>query len=365
MLAGALVPGAEPVLANYIPVIDHPLFLGGLGVFFIGVALFCIQSLLPAKSGRTGILPPDAIIAIRACLVAILLACITWVATQQWLPAGMDTWAYYEFSAWGAGHTLQTANVCLMLAIWLWGFSRLTGQSVLGPRTAGTLFTLLVAPHFLLPLIAFFPSWQGYYISGSTQLMRWGIFPMVLIVLALSLRHARKYRSGEKTPLSRAVTAGLTSSIGLTLLGFILGAMIRGSSTLIPAHYHASLGGITLALMLAAYLIASAVSRKDGRGELTPRYWKTARWQMLVFGIGQAVFALGFGIGGLYGLGRKTYAGDQVVRSAGELFGLGVMGIGGLMATVAGVLFLILILRQITLWWGRGASAGNLNLKSN
>ena len=36
MLAGALMRGAQPILANYVPIIDHPLFSGGLTAFFVG-----------------------------------------------------------------------------------------------------------------------------------------------------------------------------------------------------------------------------------------------------------------------------------------------------------------------------------------
>jgi hypothetical protein len=78
---------------------------------------------------------------------------------------------------------------------------------------------------------------------------------------------------------------------------------------------------------------------------------QSARRQLVLFGFGQAVFALGFAIGGLYGLGRKTYAGEQHVRTTGEFVGLGVMGFGGLIATIAGVWFLVLALRAMRSWW--------------
>jgi hypothetical protein len=78
-----------------------------------------------------------------------------------------------------------------------------------------------------------------------------------------------------------------------------------------------------------------------------------ARRQLALFGLGQAVFALGFGLGGMYGLGRKAYAGEQHVRTTGELAGLGVMGLGGLVATIAGVWFLVLVVRAMRHWWAR------------
>ena len=66
--------------------------------------------------------------------------------------------------------------------------------------------------------------------------------------------------------------------------------------------------------------------------------------------------ALGFALGGAYGLGRKTYVSEQHVRSLGEYFGLGVMGLGGLVATAGGLWFLFLMVREIRTWRSRGAN---------
>jgi hypothetical protein len=72
--------------------------------------------------------------------------------------------------------------------------------------------------------------------------------------------------------------------------------------------------------------------------------------QLLCFGGGQAVFGLGFALAGAYGLGRKQYGAEQHVRSLGEYLGLGVMGLGGLVAVAGGLLFLAVMLRCIGTW---------------
>ena len=52
LLVGALMPGAQPVLSNYVPVIDHPIFFGGLISWFAGAGLFFILALTtPAPTG--------------------------------------------------------------------------------------------------------------------------------------------------------------------------------------------------------------------------------------------------------------------------------------------------------------------------
>lgn len=360
MLGGALVRGAQPVLANYVPVIDHPLFLGGLAAFFTGTLLFLLETLgareTPAAA-RT--LLADAAAGLQAAAVALMLAAATWLATRASLPAGLDAWTKFEFSAWGAGHVLQVANAAAMLAVWLWLLARVTGRPVLSARGGRIVFTALIAPHFAMPLLTARGAMDTLYHSGATQLMRWGIFPVVLVVLALGIRHLRRHRlSGD--PMACVARAGFLASAGLTLLGFILGACIRSSTTLVPAHYHASLGGVTVAFMAAAYLVCSAVrpgttgalaASVSNAGGASAVPGPSARRQLLLFGLGQAVFALGFAIGGHYGLGRKMYAGEQHVRTTGELVGLSVMGMGGLIATVAGVWFLVLVLRAMRHWW--------------
>jgi hypothetical protein len=354
MLAGALMRGAQPVLANYVPVIDHSLFLAGLGAFFVGTLFFLIDTLGAAPRSFPGAPTADSAIGLQASAVAFVLAGATWLATRAGLPAGLDPWTNFEFSAWGAGHVVQVANAAAMVAVWLWLLGRATGRPVLGPRGALIAFGVLVAPHFGMPLLTARGSLDTLYHTGATQLMRWGIFPVVTVLLVVGVRHLRRHGLAADEPLARLARTGFIASASLTSLGFVLGACIRSSTTLVPAHYHASLGGVTVAFMTAAYLVCAGAARSG----LAAATITSARRQVALFGVGQTVFALGFGLGGLYGLGRKTYASEQHVRSAGEYVGLGVMGVGGLCATVAGVWFLWLVLREMRTWWSsRAASA--------
>ncbi|MBI5689308.1 MAG: hypothetical protein HZC55_04370 [Verrucomicrobia bacterium] len=351
MLAGALMHGAAPVLANYVPVIDHPLFLGGLAAFFLGTLFFLLDALgRPAVAGP-GRPPADAVTGWQAAAVAYVLAGATWVATRAALPEGLETWTRFEFAAWGAGHVLQVANAAAMLGVWLWLLERAAGRPVLSARAARGVFTVLLAPHFAMPLLTARGALHPLYHDGATQLMRWGIFPVVAAMLILGVRHLRRPAGPAPAGLAALARAGFAASAGLTVLGLVLGACIRSSTTLVPAHYHASLGGVTVAFMTAAYLVAAAI-RPAGVGRLAA----AGRRQLVWFGAGQSVFALGFGLGGLYGLGRKAYAAEQQVRSAGEYAGLAVMGLGGLIATAAGLWFLFLILREMRGWWGRGSA---------
>ncbi|HEY0968791.1 MAG TPA: hypothetical protein VGD88_15475 [Opitutaceae bacterium] len=341
MLAGALVRGAEPVLANYIPVIDHPLYIAGLGLFFAAILLFVARRTGPAAGPADGGLPAEAAVGVQVCGIVLVLAAATWISARSALPAGLNRLTFFEFSHWGAGHVLQVANVCAMLAVWLWLLQRATGHSALTPRTAGVLFALLVAPHFAMPLLSAQGVMHRTYIEGATLLMRWGIFPVVLLLFLVGVRHLRRHSLRPDDPAARLARAGFVASAGLTLLGIVLGSLIRGSTSLVPAHYHASLGGVTAAFMTAAHLFfAPGLAAQRQR-------WIAARRQIIAFGLGQAVFALGFGFAGIHGSGRKTYGSEQHVRTLGEQIGLGVMGLGGLVAAAAGIWFLILIGRAL------------------
>jgi heme/copper-type cytochrome/quinol oxidase subunit 1 len=135
---------------------------------------------------------------------------------------------------------------------------------------------------------------------------------------------------------------GFLASAGLTLLGWILGALIRGSTTVIPAHYHASIGGVTVSFMALAYPLLEAVGVPARESRFAERW---APRQPALFGIGQSVFAVGFALAGAHGMGRKLYGSEQHARTFGQTLGLGVMGLGGLIAISAGVLFLTIVVR--------------------
>ena len=354
MMAGALVPDAQPVLANYIPVIDHPLFLAGLVTFFAGIICLFVVALASSvldrqTSDALRFLPRESAIGFQVAAVAVVLAGATWLATQSAMPKDLDVVTFYEFSFWGAGHVLQVANVCAMIAIWFWLLKQATGVSMVSSKVSRWLFLLLVVPHFSMPVLTARGPMDSLYHHGATQLMRWGIFPVVTFVLILGIRHLWRHRNEVGDDLRRMARIGFLSSAGLTAIGFVLGACIRGSTTLIPAHYHASLGGITAALMAVAYLMFKSFGSSELEKDDSAKS-RSGKRQLALYGIGQTIFVLGFAIGGVYGLGRKTYASEQVTRGFGEILGLSVMGIGGLVAAVAGIWFLVAAIRGLRAW---------------
>jgi cytochrome c oxidase subunit I len=346
MMAAAFLPGTAPILSNYVPFIDHPLFAIGVIAFFAGLVINFIQPRLwesAHPAGSSHFLSPEASWGIRASAVAALIAATTFLASWAGTPGDLPAAAYYEFVAWGGGHVLQVANVAAMVAIWLMLLQRLQNRPVIQVRTAFILFGLLILPHFIAPLLTINGTMTALYHRGSTQLMRFGIFPVVSVFLILAIVRLREaHRAGRlpKDLWKNPYFIGFFLSAVMTVIGFILGAMIRSSTTMIPAHYHASIGAVTVAFMAAAYPLLETF----GHRIRSIRLRKLIPWQLGCFGVGQLVFALGFAIGGAYGLDRKAYASEQHVASLGEHLGLAIMGFGGLVAMVGGVAFLALMI---------------------
>jgi cytochrome c oxidase subunit 1 len=355
MIGGTMIPRTAPVLANYVPVIDNPVYVAGVALFFGGLLLCFVNERLfvrvmevsehaPASVWQPFRVTPDVAVALKTAALAYVVAMTTFLVSIASTPRTLDAKSYYELVFWGGGHVLQVANVAAMLAVWLLLLGSLLKSAVLSPRTARVLFALLLAPHLMGPLLTLNGTITSTYRLGFTRLMQFGIAPVVVIILAICLRRLRQaWRRGAigKADWRNPRLAGFAASAALTMTGFLMGSAIRNSNTMIPAHYHASIGAVTVAFMAVSYLLL------DPLGFALPgaRMARLIPWQLHLFGFGQVIFAIGFGLGGMHGLSRKAYGAEQHIRSVGELIGLGVMGAGGLIAVAGGLLFLLLMVQ--------------------
>lgn len=327
MVASAAMPGAAPVLSNFVPAVDHPVFAVGYLVFAAAVAGFFLGGRRIPQPDEA--LDPAASYGLLAAAGAYLLALVTLAASWLVTPFGLPAQSYYEMLFWGAGHVLQVAHVAGMLSVWLLLLQRATGAPAVGRRVARVLFDLLLLPVAAAPWLALCGSRTGF-----TRLMQFGIFPPVLIFACLCLLAVARARAW-RSPHFLAFAA----SIALTLAGFALGAMIRGSNTLVPGHYHASIGGVTSAYMAMTYLLLESY----GWGLEGVRRRLLAAWQPVLFAGGQVIFAVGFSLAGASGMLRKVYGPEQHIRTVGEWIGLALMAGGGLVAVTGGLLFLGLV----------------------
>jgi hypothetical protein len=136
----------------------------------------------------------------------------------------------------------------------------------------------------------------------------------------------------------RAYISTLTMSVVLFIAGGALGLMISGQNVTIPAHYHGAIVAVTLALMGLAYAMLPRF------GYQSVAQSRLAFWQPIIYGIGQLMHVSGLAYSGGYGVLRKT-AGGFANMSPEVKASLGVMGLGGLLAIIGGLLFVVVMLR--------------------
>jgi hypothetical protein len=75
-----------------------------------------------------------------------------------------------------------------------------------------------------------------------------------------------------------------------------------------------------------------------GFGDIPPRL---AFWQSIIYASGQLLHITGLAWSGGYGVQRKTAGLEQGVDRLGEIAGMGLMGLGGLVSVIGGLLFLV------------------------
>ena len=340
MALGAFVRPGEAIMANYIPVLHGPLFLAGLAVFGLGLGMQVLRSLLAAPRLGPAI---DGERALRFGLTASVICVAVALGAFAWslaaVPTALERRTYYEILFWGGGHALQFAWTLLMLVVWLWLASACGGRVLLSPRITLGLLMLALASVLVTPY-----AYVAHDVLSvehrqlHTLAMRVGgglaIFPITLAVV-LALAPLRRLRDEHK-PLWGA----LVCSMGLFACGGVIGMLISGSNVKIPAHYHGCIVGVTLALMGIVYHLLPTLGYARPRGRM-------ARWQPWLYGLGQLMHIVGLVWSGGYGVQRKVAGTEQVLRSSAEVAGMGLMGLGGLLAVIGGLLFVLVVLRAM------------------
>ncbi|MBK7043532.1 MAG: cbb3-type cytochrome c oxidase subunit I [Rhodanobacteraceae bacterium] len=340
MLIAPFSGSSEALMANYIPVLDGHVFMTALVIFGLGSMLLVVQSMLAApQPGRS----PAALGAVQfgsnASAVAMAVALIAFAWSWVAMPETLSGKAYYEVLFWGGGHALQFSWTILMLLGWLWLAGACGGRVMLSPRLVVLMFVLALASVFVTPY-----AYLAYDIASvehrnlHTWAMRIGgglaIAP-VMIAVILAMLPQRSLSAAQ-----RPLRAALWSSMAIFALGGIIGVIIAGNNVRIPAHYHGSIVGVTLALMGLVYFLLPRLGYAAPESRL-------ARIQPTFYATGQALHILGLVWSGGYGVQRKVAGAEQVLRTPSEIAGMGLMGLGGLVAIIGGLLFVVVVLRAM------------------
>jgi hypothetical protein len=334
------VGAGRPLLNNYVPVLQDPIFFVGLWLFGLGFTVLALRGLacsLPIAGITTasGALRFGLFTAQVAALVAVAAVIASWLG----MPDSVQGEPYYELLFWGGGHTIQFTYVLLMLVAWLWLSAASGAPPKLSPRIAVLLFGLGTLPALATPYIyVAYDVGSADHILSFAWLMRWGgglaAAPLgLVIVLAL-------ISAGRAPEDARPERNALVFSILLFGVGGVIGFLISGSNVTIPAHYHGSVIAVTVAFMGITYHVLPRLGFRRVGGRM-------ARSQPVIYGAGQLMHVFGLAFSGGYGVQRKTAGSAQGLETLQQIGGMAIMGLGGLLAVVGGVLFLLVVFRAM------------------
>ena len=332
LLIPALADLGEPSINNYVPILVHPLYVGGLVLLAASLALPILRLLVLlsrqrfAEAGAFGV----------ACAgVIYLLAMVCFGAAYLTLPENTGTVGAAEYVTWGGGHILQFANTALMLC-GLYFLSRVgLGETPLPPPLFKAMMLLMVAGAAAGPLL--YLTYEG----GSPAMrltfthLYWYALPVPATVVlasvaALIVRRRRDIWNGA--PEVKAVVAALI----LFAFGGVIGFFEGSVDTRTPSHYHAMLIAVTLGFIALYFgLFLPLLGKRTPRRRL-----RTAMY--LLLGGGQLIHSLGLYVAGVEGVARKTAGAAQDIDTVTKLTFLIVQGIGGVIAVAGGIIFIVL-----------------------
>lgn len=329
----------KPLMSNYVPVIQSTFFFSGLIVFAAGVAVLVLRSLIvvpSADSWRGG--EGTIRLGFYSASIATIFALIAFGWSYYIIPDVFESTRYYDLMFWGGGHVLQFTYSLLMLAGWLWLADACGAKIALTPRLASGFILLGLLPVFFTPVIYLrLAGDMGDYTGQFTQLMKiGGAFAPVPLGLAV-LYGVVFARGAAETKPQRAA---LISSLILFAVGGGISLMIGDSNTIITAHYHGTGGAISLAFMGLTFHLLPRLGYR-----MPDLKWATL--MPYIYGAGQLLHIIGLLWSGGYGVQRKVAGAAQGLHGFAQTAGMGLMGLGGLVAVVGGIMFLVVVFKAM------------------
>ena len=323
----------NPLLNNYVPILQQPVFLWGLGIFGAAFTWLIIRSLMVAEWDSP--LQAGIYFSILTAAVALLALLMSGVK----MPAGHAGQGFYELLFWGGGHILQFTHTLLLIVAWLW-LTEATGANIrLTPALAKALFGLMLLPVLAVPYIYLqYDLASAEHRAAFTHLMKYGGLTSLPLGVMAVFYTVTSIRVGDVA--LRPPRNALYASIVLFAAGGIIGFLIHGVNVVIPAHYHGSIVGVTLAFMGLSYYLLPRL----GFRAVTSKW---AAWQPYIYGGGQLMHILGLAWSGGYGVQRKTAGAAQGLHDLPQILGMGMMGLGGLIAIIGGGIFVAVVLHAM------------------
>lgn len=329
------VVDGHPLMNNYIPILQTPLFYIGLALYTLGLSIRIINTLLFPKSLSSSSNQGALNIGVWLSALTALLAIIAFLYTLIQLPDNLEPVAWFEVLFWGSGHILQFTHMILVLIVWLLLLQQIKSHLSISTQLLATLLLFTFLPVLYSGIIYLqYPVISGESHQQFTQLMKYGSLSSIPLGLFILFN---MFKTDKTEGLLVALKVTLWCSVGLFAVGGILGFMIEGVNVVIPAHYHGSIVGITIAFMGFSFYLLHLFGY-----QFTGMALKLAKIQPAVYATGQLMHISGLAWSGGYGVQRKTAGAAQGLDSLPEIAGMALMGMGGLIAVIGGILFVVI-----------------------
>jgi hypothetical protein len=283
-----------------------------------------LRVILTVQGGRLRRHSVAASIAAASIIYVSALLCFGLALTE--LSATPPSHDFNEALMWGGGHVLQFVNTQLLLAVWAMLVSPFVVR--MPSRALASASGLLLLAAFAAPAFyVVYPPFSAEQTAAFTWL-QYALGPSAAVVTV-----AIAYVLRRPWPWHEPAFLALALSVLLFAVGGALGLFVDGADTRTPAHYHGVIAGVTLAFFGVFFARILPLL-----GRMPPAH-RRSRLILHLFAWGQLVACIGLFIAGGHGAPRKMAGEAQGLAELAPMIGMGLNGLGGLVAVVGGILF--------------------------
>ena len=315
--------GGTPNLNNYVPILDNLLFIIGIACVLCATMIMAFS--VPLFSNQLAMTYVGSAIIFAATILSFILS----VPEADIMLHGsiLDRHDYYEMLFWGPGHILQFLYVHLAMVAW---------RSLVKVKKYDNCYDFLLLLNAVFAVSAiichFLADGDESFIlikDFFTQHMKYfgGIAPTLAAIVIVAKCYGN-FMQGRELGF-----AAVICSFILFFSGGLIALAISGYNVTIPAHYHGSVVGVSVALMGFVYSMLMPHGGQDK---------KNAVIQLYLYSFGQMLHIIGLAISGGYGALRKTPGEDFPAHIKASM---GLMGLGGLIAIIGGLMFVVICFR--------------------
>ncbi|QMV45676.1 hypothetical protein HC358_00695 [Wolbachia pipientis] len=323
MFTSAFVPNTEVIKSNYIPVLQNKLFLFGLGLFTTSILVNAMLAYTSKKEvsflsvGQIGL------------VIILVSSFLCFVLAYQNMPPDLyhsDKNLFYEYLFWGSGHLLQFAFTQGMFLVYL----------IISDVSLASSNKITILPLFINTILAIgAPFVYFVYPVDSAKLIQFftwhmriagAVLPYFLIILVCC--NIRTFTNDKSNYLLH--------SFLLFIYGDVLGVLTIEGNVTIPAHYHGSVVGITIAFMNFIYWLLTKLNFKEVKSSMV-------RLQIYAYSVGHFLHITGLIWLGGYGALRKV----ADLPSISSMLARACFIAGGAISVIGGMLFVIIVLLHL------------------